>query len=188
MLADFRSFCGPLDISGLPRAIAHLGSDRFVAWNKEFVERLGFTAEQMGRISLKERMTFGPLVQRISPDADDFPIKVELTSCSIRSARETEIVHGRVAKRQDDFAYLMLDPLDRGSESFDRGQILGQDQERKRILRVLHDALSPHLLVAMFTVRGVQEKIETKDGEAAAQLRLVMDALEKAFARIADAI
>jgi signal transduction histidine kinase len=188
MLADFQSFCGPLDIFGLPRAIAHLGSDRFVAWNKEFVERLGFPAEQIGRISLKERLTFGPLVQRISSDADDFPIKVELTSCSIRGALETEIVQGRVAKRQDDFAYLMLDPLDRGSDSFARGQILGQDQERKRILRVLHDALSPHLLVAMFTVRGVQEKIETKDGEAASQLHLAMDALEKAFARIADAI
>jgi signal transduction histidine kinase len=188
MLADFQSFCPPLEIFGLPRAIANLGSDRFIAWNKEFVERLGFTADQMGTISLKERLTFGPLVQHVSLDEDDFPIKVELTSCSILGALETEIVHGRVAKRQDDFAYLMLDPLDPGSDSFARGQILGQDQERKRILRVLHDALSPHLLVAMFTVRGVQEKIETKDGEAAAQLRLAMDALEKAFARIADAI
>jgi hypothetical protein len=188
MLTGFESFCGPLDMFGLPRAIAHLGADRFVAWNKEFVERLRFTPDQMGRISLKERLTFGPSVQRISPDTDDFPIEVELSTCSIRSALETEIAHGRVAKRQDDFAYLMLDPLDRGSESFARGQILGQDQERKRILNVLHDALSPHLLVAMFTVRGVQEKIETKDGEEAAQLRQAMDALEKAFARIADAI
>ena len=187
MLTGFESFCGPLDMFGLPRAIAHLGADRFVAWNKEFVERLGFTAHELGRISLKERLTFGPLVQRISSDADEFPIKVELTLCSIRGAL-TEIVHGRVAKRQDEFAYLMLDPLDRRSDSFARGQILGQDKERKRILRVLHDALSPHLLVAMFTVRGVQEKIESKDEEAAAQLRLAMDALEKAFARIADAI
>jgi hypothetical protein len=107
-----------------------------------------------------------------------------------QGALETEIVHGRVAKRGDDFAYFMLDPLDRRSDDFARGQILGQDQERKPILRVLHDdALSPHPLVAMFTVRGVQEKVETKGRRSGcATPSGYGNALKKVFVRIADTI
>lgn len=44
---EAQAICGLLNEYRLPRAIVHLGRDRFIAWNVSFQERTGYTAEQL---------------------------------------------------------------------------------------------------------------------------------------------
>jgi len=64
---------------------------------------------------------------------------------------------------------------------------IAREQERERIRRLLHDALSPQLLVALFAIAGAKAKAEEKGHEEAKELARAMTALEEGIDNIVRA-
>jgi len=65
---------------------------------------------------------------------------------------------------------------------------IAREQERERIRRLLHDALSPQLLVALFAIAGAQAKAEEEGHEEAKELARAMRALEQGIDNIVRAL
>ena len=82
----------------------------------------------------------------------------------------------------------MLDVSEPVAEVFAHGQTLGREQERARIRQLIHDALSPQLLVALFAITGAKAKAEEKGHEEAKDLARAMTALEEGIDNIVRAL
>ena len=82
----------------------------------------------------------------------------------------------------------MLDVSNPVVDVFVHGQTLGRKQERDRIRRLLHDALSRQLLVALFAIVGAEAKAEEEGHEEAKELARVMKALEEGIDNIIRAL
>ena len=58
-IQKLQEFCAVLNEFALPRAIVDFERHSFVAWNSKFLERTGFSEDEMKSSRLDELLTFG---------------------------------------------------------------------------------------------------------------------------------
>jgi hypothetical protein len=152
--------CGGLNEFQLPRAIAHLGTDHFIAWNECFRSLAGYTNEALQLARFKELVVLGePIGEegslRLSPGIDLVPF-------TLRTFNDERFTRGHAAKRDDGFLLLMPDAVDPGTGTIDDARTVGREEERIPIFKIFHDQVSPKLLAAIFEVARVKEDLESK--------------------------
>ncbi|MGA8654793.1 MAG: hypothetical protein WB586_01475 [Chthoniobacterales bacterium] len=185
---DSKALCSALDRFGLPRAIAHAGADAFIAWNHTFLERTGFSAEAIRTVGINKRLTLAQPVQEKIGVLEGLPDNVEIAPCVLSCPSKKGFVTGHAVKNAEGYLFLMLDVSDPTADVFAHGQTLGRKQEQDRIRRLLHDALSPQLLVALFAIAGAEAKAEEEGHAEAKDLARAMRALEEGIDNIVRAL
>jgi hypothetical protein len=161
-LKEAMLICGALKEFQLPRAIAHLGTNHFIAWNEPFRSLAGYTNEALQLASLKEIIVLGE-PQSIGEEGS-LPVSpgVDLVRFILRTFNDERLTTGHAAKRDDGFLLLMPDVVNPDTGIFDDARTFGREEERIRIFKVFHDQVSPKLLAAIFEVTRAKEELESK--------------------------
>jgi hypothetical protein len=113
---------------------------------------------------------------------------VEIASCILSCPSKEGFVTGHAVKNAEGYLLMTSDVGDPVADVFAHGQTVGRKQERDRIRQLLHEALSPQLLVALFAVAGAEAKAEEEGHEEAKELARAMKALEHGIENIVRAL
>jgi hypothetical protein len=173
---EAKAICDALDEFRLPRAIVHVEQDCFIAWNKSFQERTGYSADELKVAHLRDLIVIGePDGQFAESEQESLP-GVQFARCTTRCSGQEHFATGYCAKREDGFMLLMVDVINPTTGAIEDARIFGQQEERNRILRLFHDRVSSKLLVAAFEVERAKLELEAKGLEEG---RAVSKAAEK---------
>lgn len=173
---EAKAICDALDEFRLPRAIVHVERDCFVAWNKSFQQRTGYSADELQVAHLRDLIVIGePDTQFAESEQQSLP-GVQFARCATRCSGQEHFATGYSAKREDGFMLLMVDVINPTTGAIEDARIFGQQEERNRILRLFHDRVSSKLLVAAFEVQRAKVELEAKGLEEG---RAVSKAAEK---------
>jgi hypothetical protein len=172
---EARAICTALNDFHLPRAIAHLERNRFVAWNEHFLAESGFSGEELQTTALKDLTTF----EEPSTVAPGF----ERSGFSVMPFRFTchdqdRVLSGNAAAKGDGFVLLLVEPT---KETGDSAWEKGRNDERDRILRLFHDEVGPKLLAAVFAAQIAKEELEAKGLKESETVAKVGDKLVEAI-------
>jgi PAS domain-containing protein len=182
---EAKAICDALDEFRLPRAIVHVEQDRFIAWNKSFQERTGYSADELQVAHLKDLIVIGePEAQFAESEQQSLP-GVQFARCTTRCSGQEHFATGYCAKREDGFMLLMVDVINPTTGAIEDARIFGQQEERNRILQLFHDRVSSKLLVAAFEVQRAKVELEAKGLEEG---RAVSKAAEKLNETIVEVV
>src|ERR1700732_3311331 len=176
---EAQAICDVLNEFRLPRAIVHLGRDRFIAWNESFQERTGYSAEQLRFAHLKDLFAFSEPDPQLTESTLPSTPGVQLVRCTTRCSGQEHFATGHAAKREDDFVLVMLDVINPSTGVIEDARLFGQEEERNRILKLFHDEVSPKLLAAVFEVVSAKEKLEAKGLEESKAVAKAADKLSE---------
>jgi hypothetical protein len=150
---DLPGLCAAVSRFGLPRAVAHLRQNRFVAWTPSFRERTGLSDDAIAKLEFSQAVRLGAL----EANAGSF---VQFLGCTMQGAAEHGPLSGLVARRADGYLYLMLDAVYPADSGFQHGRLEGLEEERRHVERVFLDEAGPKLLVAAFQVEVAKRRME----------------------------
>jgi hypothetical protein len=159
---EARLICGALSEFQLPRAIAHIGKDRLIAWNESFRSTVGYSDAALQSAFFKELAVLGDSQFSSEENQSDLPPDVEVVPVRFRIFDTENFVTGHAAKRGDGFVLLMLDVLDKNTGVMEDARVFGRAEERSRIMKIFHDKVSPKLLAAIFEIARAKEELESK--------------------------
>ena len=123
---EAQAICDLLNEYRLPRAIVHLGRDRFIAWNVSFQERTGYTAEQLHFAHLKDLVAFSEPGAELAEDALQPTPGVHLVRCTTRCSGQEHFATGYAARRDDEFVLLMLDVINPSTGAIEDARLFGR--------------------------------------------------------------
>jgi hypothetical protein len=159
---EAKAICDALDEFRLPRAIVHVEQDRFIAWNKSFQERTGYSAEELHVAHSRDLIVIGEADAQFTESEQQSLPGVQFARCTTRCSGQEHFATGCCAKREDGFMLLMVDVINPTTGAIEDARIFGQQEERNRILRLFHDRVSSKLLVAAFEVQRAKVELEAK--------------------------
>jgi hypothetical protein len=176
--ADSRALCAALDKYRLPRAIVRVETRSFVAWNKPFLTLTGFSGDKLANLNAQDWVVLGDPVAE-APG---------LISCVIRTADSERFITGHAALGDDGSVYVIPDLENWTSDAFERGRMVGSQEERAKIKQVYHDAVSPELLVALFTLGEAERQLQATHPREAAELTKVARLIDKVIEKLAKSL
>ena len=185
---EAQAICDVLNEFRLPRAIVHLGRDRFIAWNESFQERTGYSAEQLRFAHLQDLLAFSEPDPQLTESTLLPTPGVQLVRCTTRCSGQEHFATGYAAKRDDDFVLVMLDVVNPSTGAIEDARLFGQEEERNRILKLFHDKVSPKLLAAVFEVVNAKEKLEAKGLEESKVVARAADKLSETIDAVASVL
>jgi signal transduction histidine kinase len=150
-----QGLCSMLDEFALPSAIIDFERHSFVAWNSSFLEHTGFSQDGLKSSNPEDLLTFGDLWLPLSAEEEEE--SVEYVSCSAKLPSGTDHASGYTVRLQGKLGYVVLNIFDSAAARFEQGR----EEERNRIMRELHDEVSPRMIAALFLMH--RAKIELKD-------------------------
>src|SRR5215831_16775617 len=106
---ESKALCASLDRFRLPRAVAHVGTDTFIAWNQAFLERTGFSPETIRIAGINKRLSLAEPVQKEIGTLDDLPDNMEIAACVLTCPSKEGFVTGHAVKNVEGYLFLMLD-------------------------------------------------------------------------------
>jgi hypothetical protein len=175
---DSRSLCVALDKYRLPRAIVRVETRSFVAWNKPFLTLTGFSGDELANLNAQDWVILGNPV----PEAPG------LISCVIRTVGSERFITGHAALGDDGSVYVMPDLENLTSDAFERGRMVGSQEERTKIKQVYHDAVSPELLVALFTLGEAERELKATHPREAAEITKVARLIDKVIEKLVKSL
>jgi hypothetical protein len=150
-----------LNESSLPRAIADFERQRFVSWNARFLQRTGYSEDRIKVIRPEEIVVLGD-VRFPLPGGSDHP-SAEFVTCAIRTTLQPAAVPGHIVKSLGRLSYIMLEGTESStSADFDEGRLVGQEEERARIVQRFHDEVSSPMIAALFAIESAKNELETR--------------------------
>jgi hypothetical protein len=155
---------------------------------KHFWKGQAFHQSTIRIAGINKRLTLAEPIQKEIEALDDLPDNMEIASCVLTCPSKEGFVTGGAVKNTGGYLFLMLDASEPVAGVFAHGQTIGREQERERIRRLLHNALSPQLLVALFAIAGAKAKAEEKGHEEAEELARAMRALEQGIDNVVRAL
>jgi hypothetical protein len=155
---EARAICTALNKFNLPRAVANLHQDRFVAWNESFLSECGLSSEQLQKVSVKESITFQE-TPAVTPNSGRSVLS--LVHFKFKCGQDMRVLSGNAAKNDDGFIFFIVD-LSEKSLALENAWKQGHDEEHHRILKLFHEEVGPKLLVAIFSAQVAKEELEAK--------------------------
>jgi hypothetical protein len=179
---EMQKLCVHLNEFALPRAVVDFDRRHFVAWNKRFLARTGYSEEEIkaldpGKTIIEGELNFLPPDEGDNPTAKIFPV-------ALRVPARSSAVPGHLVRPEGKFGYLMLHDVEpTASTKFEQGRLVGQEQERVRIVQAFNDEVSSGVLAALFKIRMAKERLassESPESEPVAQAsEMLTEAIEK---------
>ena len=154
----FQEFCAVLNQFALPRAIVDHERHSFVAWNSKFLERTGFSEDEMKSSRLDELLTFGESWFSLSEEAGGQT--VEYVACAARRPFGTDPAPGFAVRSHGKIGYLMLDVFDSSAAQFEQGRNAGREEERNRVISTFHEEVSSSMIAALFLIETAKSELE----------------------------
>ena len=143
-----QEFCAVLNEFALPRAIVDFERHSFVAWNSKFLERTGFSEEEMKSSGPDELLTFGETWFSLSEEREGQ--KVEYVACAAKRPFGADPAPGFAVRSHGKIGYLMLDVFDSSSAQFEQGRNSGRKEELNQVIRTFHEEVSSSMIAASF--------------------------------------
>jgi hypothetical protein len=186
-IADLQKLCVHLNEFALPRAIVDFDRRRFVAWNTKFLARTGYSEEEIKTLDPRKAILQGDSVF-FPPDEGDDPT-AELVAFAVRVPGKTAAVPGNLVRSKGNLGYLMLSDIEpSASTKFEQGRLVGQEQERIRILQTFHDEVSSGLLGAVFKIQMAKEKLQSSQLSEAGPVTEASEMLSEAVEKMGDVL
>jgi hypothetical protein len=185
--AELLQLCGQLEQFGLPRAIVDFDKNRFVAWNKSFVEQTGYSDSEIRQISPKHVVLQGASNFPLARENEE--IGAEFSAGAVRTATQARVVPAYVAKSKMNLGYIMLQPVELATgPDAEMGEVVGQEKERIRIMKAFHDEVSSPILGAIFAIAKAKNELESKDSAEPQDLEKASSLLSNALEKMGEAL
>jgi hypothetical protein len=184
---ELLKLCGQLEQFGLPRAIVDFDKNRFVAWNKSFMEQSGYSNSEMRQISPKHVVLQGASNFPLARDKEE--LGAEFSAGAVRTATEARVVPAYVAKSNRNLGYVMLQPVELATgPDAEMGEVVGQEKERIRIMKAFHDEVSSPMLGAIFAIAKAKNELESNDSAEPRDLEEVSSLLSNALEKMGEVL
>jgi PAS domain-containing protein len=144
----------------LPRAVADLTEQQFLAWNRAFLERTGYSEEELRALRPGQ-----VLIQSEQPsfpgEAAGDHLSANFYAIAVRTTKDEAALPGHLMKSNHNLGYLMLEELKpEFPGKFEQGRLVGKEQERVRITQIFHEELAPSLMAVVFNLELLELKLE----------------------------
>jgi hypothetical protein len=182
----FQELCALLNEFALPRAIVDYERHSFVAWNSKFLERTGFSEEEVKSSRSDELLTFGESWFSLAEENEGQ--SVEYVACVARRPFGANPAPGFAVRSHGKIGYLMPDAFDSPAAQFEKGRNAGREEERNRVVRTFHEEVSSSMIAALFLIETVKSELEDAGLPQAEALSKASDILEETREKIAHVI
>lgn len=148
-----------LEELALPGAVADLGGEQFLAWNRAFLERTGYSEDELralrpGQVFIQSEQPFSPGEAAGESSSNFFAI-------AVRTTNNEAALPGHLVKSEDGLGYLTLEEVNHELPAkFEQGRLVGKEQERARIKQIFHEELAPNLTAVVFNLELLELKLE----------------------------
>lgn len=173
---DSRIICAGLDQFCLPSALFARTSDRFVGWNKSFVEATGLSADEIGVVPVSEILRLETPTAE-SNECETSPAPVHPEKCILKAASEDQPVTAKLFEREDGYSLLIVDgnTAEQSNEDFIRGLLVGKTEEQERIRQKFHDDVAPQIMAAAFATEVLAERVRQGASQNTDELKRIAD-------------
>jgi len=159
--SESNAICRGLDEFCLPAALMHIGRDRLLTWNRNFLEAVGREEEELQALPASELVVFGASSPKEIAECKEFPSPIHFGACTIRSVATGNMLVGRSFRREDGYVFVMLDPVGiESSGSVAEAKLAGQQLERDRMRDALHRTVAQQLVALQFAVAALKNGLE----------------------------
>jgi len=185
-MEQLKRLCVRLEEFALPGAVVDYDNRCFVAWNKGFLDRTGYSADEIRVLEPHTIILLGSDTECSAPkDADDASDK--FFAVAVRVRNKTAPIPGYLATAKGKLGYLALpDIAATGSIEFEQGRLVGQEEERARIAHAFHDEVSSEVLAAIFKIELAKEKLESSESPQAEVISELSELVSETIEKIAD--
>jgi hypothetical protein len=185
--SELQKLCVYLNEFALPRAIVDFEHQRFVAWNTRFLARTGYSEEEIETLNPGKAILLGDSAS-LPPDEGNNP-SAEFVALAVRVPTKAAAVAGHLVRSKGNFGYLMLlDTEPSTSTKLEQGRLVGQEQERQRIVQTFHHEVSSGMLGALFRIELAKEKLESADLPEAEPVAQASELLSEAVEKIGEVL
>ena len=180
---EVREVCTALSKFRVPAAVVDQSHDRFVTWNKNFEKTLGVMASQI------EQFRPGEIVRPVPPaedaDATSYHHPCELVHPAIAPGVTGQSFHDG---KQSALLILNTFALDRETDGFVRGVLVGQQTTRDHLKQTFHDTVSQQVMAATFAVEMFRGKLEGDAVANSKEVTAISTLLQSLFTDIQTAL
>jgi hypothetical protein len=173
---DSRVICAGLDQFCLPSALFARTTDRFVGWNKSFMEATGIAADEMRVVPVSE------VLRMETPTADateceTAPAAVHPEKCILKATSDDQPITAKLFEREDGYSLVILDgsTAEQSNEDFIRGLITGKTEEQDRIRQKFHNDVAPQIMAAAFATETLAERVRQGADQDPEELKRIAD-------------
>jgi hypothetical protein len=175
-----------LNRSALPRAIADFQGQYFVSWNAAFLERTGYSEVRIRAIRPEQIIVLSD-VRFPLPNGSGLS-SAEFVQCAVRTTLQPAALPGHILKASG-FGYIMLHGVEpSASVEFEEARLVGQEEERARLVQMFHDEVSPAMLGAIFAVESIKEVMQTQNLPQAETAVRASELLTEAVEKLSDVL
>jgi signal transduction histidine kinase len=163
----------------------HIGRDRLLTWNRNFLEAVGCEEEELQALPASELIVFGAGSPEEIAECEEPPSPIHFDVCTIRSVATGSMRLGRSFRREDGYVFVLLDPVGiESSGSVAEARLAGQQLERDRMKEALHRTVAQQLVALQFAVAALRIGLEGRRTPTTAEV----DRLTGLLNEMADSI
>jgi hypothetical protein len=173
---DSRILCAGLDQFCLPTALFTRTTNRFVGWNKSFMEAIGLAADELSVVSVTEVLRLEtPTAETTECEASPVPVHPE--QCILKADPATPPITAKLFEREDGYSLLIIDgnTAEQSNEDFIRGLLTGKTEEQDRIRQKIHDDVAPQIMAAAFATETLAERVRQGETQDPEELKRIAD-------------
>jgi signal transduction histidine kinase len=185
-IEQLKRLCARVGEFALPGAVVDYDNRCFVAWNKGFLDRTGYSADEIRVLDPRAIILLGSDTECWSPKEAD-AANGKFFAVAVRVRNKTAPIPGHLVTAKGRLGYLTLrDVAATGSIEFEQGRLVGQEEERARIAQAFHDEVSSEVLAAIFKIELAKEKLESSESSRAEVISEVSELVSDTIEKIAD--
>jgi hypothetical protein len=173
---DSRVLCAGLDQFCLPTALFARNIDRFVGWNKSFMEATGVSPDEMSVVPVSEILRMETPTAEAT-ECETAPAPVHPEKCILKATSDGQPVTAKLFEREDGYSLLIVDGNtdEQSNEDFVRGLIMGKTAEQDRIRQKFHDDVTPQIMAAAFATETLAERARQGVDQDPEELKRIAD-------------
>ena len=173
---DSRVLCAGLDQFCLPSALFARTTDRFVGWNKSFMEATGITADEMRVVPVSEILRMETPAAEAN-ECETAPAPVHPEKCILKATSDGQAATAKLFEREDGYSLLIVEgsAAEQSNEDFIRGLITGKTEEQDRIRQKFHDDVTPQIMAAAFATETLAERARQGGDQDPEEIKRIAD-------------
>ncbi|MFZ0504145.1 MAG: hypothetical protein WAM44_10560 [Chthoniobacterales bacterium] len=185
---DSRIICAGLDQFCLPSALFARTTDRFVGWNKSFMDATGLSPDEISVVPVSEILRMETATAE-TDECETAAAPVHPEKCILKAASEGPVT-AKLFEREDGYSLLIVDgnTADQSNEDFIRGLLIGKTEEQDRIRQKFHDDVAPQIMAAAFATEGLAERVRQGGSHDAEELKRLADLISDLVAGIRNSL
>lgn len=185
---DSRIICAGLDQFCLPSALFARTTDRFVGWNKSFIEATGLSSDEIRIVPVSEVLRLETQTAE-SAECETAPAPVHPEKCILKAASEGPVT-AKLFEREDGYSLLIVDgnSAEQSNEDFIRGLLVGKTEEQERIRQKFHDDVAPQIMAAAFATEVLAERVRQGASQDPGELKRIADLISDLVGGIRTAL